>query len=77
MKHTSHLPNARATCGLISEGNVLLQCTMIFDDLFAYQLNFGFLIFFRPWTTNKLIQLLVNQLPFVTIVLLNLVCKKI
>ena len=32
---------------------------------------------FKPWTTNQLIQLLVNQLPFVTIVVRNLTYQKI
>ena len=32
---------------------------------------------FKPWTTNQLIQLLVNQLPFVTIVVCNLACPKL
>jgi hypothetical protein len=37
---------------------------------------FEWYVVFIPWTTNQLIQLLVNWLPFVTIVVCDLTCQK-
>ena len=53
----------RWDCGIarVVEGSILLK---------------SYLKVFRPWTTNQLIQLLVNYLPFVSIVACDLTCQK-
>ena len=78
MVSSKSTPNVRGPFWSLFRDERLLQLIGVYKDS-------------RPWTTNQLIQLLVNQLPFVTIVVcdltyqemqltvvvLNLVCQNI
>ena len=63
-----YLMQGRGICVLWGLNCVLLKCLQNSPLLLTCEL-------FRPLITNQLIQLLVNQLPFVTIVVWDLACQ--